>query len=42
MFPFAGTAAIVTAPLAGEAVRAWMFLLAAVTFRHIDHPEIVG
>lgn len=42
LFPFADTAAFVAAPLAGKAVRAGMFLLATVTFRYIDHPEIVG
>jgi len=38
---YADTAAFVTAPLAGKAIRTGMFLLAGNAFRHIDHPEIV-
>jgi len=37
----AETAAFVTAPLAGKAIRTGMFLLDGNAFRQIDHPEIV-
>ena len=40
-FSFADAAAFVGAPLAGEAVRAGVFLRAASTFRHIDHASVI-
>ncbi|UCD66059.1 MAG: hypothetical protein JSW69_00015 [Deltaproteobacteria bacterium] len=34
-------AALVATPLTGKTIMAGMFLLARLTFRDIDHPQIV-
>ena len=37
----ADTAAFIAAPLAGKAVQAGMFFLAAAAFWHVDHPSVI-